>query len=62
MEATKQLKSKLRSAQLAIEGIMLGVALSYRKRATWIRQQSKVVDTVELWKNMDLVRSCSEAS
>lgn len=35
---TKQSESKLRSAQCAIERIMLGVTLTYIRQATWIRE------------------------
>ena len=43
---TKSLERKLVSAQRAMERIMLGVSLRDRKRATWIRDQTRVDDII----------------
>lgn len=43
---TKQLERKLRCAQRAMERIMLGVTLRDRKRATWIREQTRIEDII----------------
>ena len=44
---TKTMTNKLRSAQRAMERSMLGVTLRDKKRATWIREQTKVKDILE---------------
>ena len=41
---TKVLEQKLLSAQRGIERIMLGIAWIDRKRASWIREQTKIED------------------
>ena len=41
---TKNLERKLRSAQRGMERIMLGITWRDRKRASWIREQTKVED------------------
>lgn len=48
---TKQLVRNLGSAQRAMEGRMIGVTLKDRKRAFWIREQTRVDDvTVQIEK------------
>ncbi len=39
---TKDLERKLRSAQRAMERRMMGITWRHRKRASWIREQTKV--------------------
>ncbi len=41
---TKEQEQKLRSAQRGMERKMLGITWRDRKRATWIREQTKVED------------------
>ena len=41
---TKELERKLQSAQRGMERIMLGITLRDKKRASWIREQTKVED------------------
>ncbi len=41
---TKEQERKLRSAQRRMESKMLGITWRDRKRATWIREQTKVED------------------
>ena len=41
---TKRLEQKLRTAQRGMERIMLGITWKDKKRASWIRQQTKVED------------------
>lgn len=43
---TKKLGMKIRPAQGARERIMLGVTLRYRKRATRIKEQTRVYDII----------------
>ena len=49
---TKKLTIKLRSAQRAHERIMLGYKLRDRKRASWIRKQTKLEDLVRTTKSL----------
>lgn len=48
---TKKLTLKIRSTQRAHERIMLGYKLKDRKRASWIRQQTKLNDLVQATKS-----------
>ena len=43
---TKVIENKLRSAQRAMERSMLGITLKDRKRASWVRDQTKVKDII----------------
>ena len=47
---TKALVNKLRVAQRAMERAMLGITLRDKKRTTWIREQTKVRDIIEIIK------------
>ena len=47
---TKALENKLRVAQRSMERAMLGITLRERKRTTWIREQTKVRDIIEIIK------------
>ena len=49
---TKKLTLKLRSTQRAHERIMLGFKLKDRKRASWIREQTKLEDVVKTTKSL----------
>ena len=44
---TRLLERKLISAQRGMERSMMGISLRDRKRATWIREQTKVEDILE---------------
>ena len=44
---TKLLERKLVSAQRGMERLMLGISLRDRKRAAWIREQTKVEDILK---------------
>ncbi len=48
---TKELERKLRSAQRGMERRMLGITLINKKRASWIREQTKVEDILMTIKN-----------
>ncbi len=48
---TKELERKLRSAQRGMERRMLGITWRDRKRASWIREQTKVEDILKTIKN-----------
>ncbi len=48
---TKKLERRLRSAQREMERRMLGITWRDRKRASWIREQTKVEDIVVTIKN-----------
>ncbi len=48
---TKELERKLRSAQRGMERKMLGITWRDRKRALWIREQTKVEDMLMTVKN-----------
>ncbi len=48
---TKELERKLRSAQRGMERRMLGITWRDRKRALWIREQTKVEDILMAIKN-----------
>ncbi len=48
---TKELERKLRSAQRGMERRMLGITLRDRKRASWIREHTKVEDILVTIKN-----------
>lgn len=50
---TKQLESKLRSAQQAMERIMIRVTLRDRKQASFVREQTRVEDIVQIKKEMN---------
>ena len=41
---TKKAERKLRTAERKIERIMLGITLRERKRATWIRERTRIED------------------
>ena len=43
---TKAMERKLVSTQRAMERIMMGISLKDRKRATWIREQTKIEDII----------------
>ena len=45
-ERTKTMENKLESAQKGMEGSMLGISLRDRKRASWMRENTKVKDIV----------------
>jgi len=46
----KSTENKLRRAQRAMERLMIGVSLRDKKRCTWIREQTKVKDIIEMIK------------
>ncbi len=48
---TKELQRKLRAAERGIERRMLGITWRERKRAAWIREQTKVEDILMNIKN-----------
>ncbi len=48
---TKELERKLKTAQRGMERGMLGVTWRDRKRASWIREQTKVEDILMTIKN-----------
>ena len=41
---TKPMENKLRTAQKGMEKSMLGISLRDRKRASWVREKTKVND------------------
>ncbi len=51
MGLTKELQRKLRGAEGGIGRRMLGVPLRDRKRAPWIREQTKLEDILMAIKN-----------
>ncbi len=54
---TKQLERKLRSAQRGMERRMLGITWRDKKRASWIREQTKVEDILMTIKNKKWTRA-----
>lgn len=43
---TKELERKLRTAQRAMEGKIIGVTLKHRKTAEWDREQTGIADII----------------